>query len=86
MNGIPISRWYPTVETLEDGSVIIIGGELYGGFVNSVNQKQSNPTYEFWPTTGAPISSSFLLATQPANLCMSYSYLFPTRYDRELTP
>ena len=34
--GIPINRWYPSLETLEDGSVIVIGGELYGGFVNSV--------------------------------------------------
>ena len=35
-DGIPINRWYPSLETLEDGSVIVIGGELYGGFVNSV--------------------------------------------------
>lgn len=43
-DGIPLNRWYPTLETLEDGSVMIIGGELYGGFVNSVNQKQSVPS------------------------------------------
>lgn len=42
--GIPVNRWYPTLETLEDGSVIIIGGEHNGGYVNSVNQQQSNPT------------------------------------------
>jgi hypothetical protein len=69
VDGIPINRWYPTLETLEDGSAIIIGGELYGGFVNSVDQKQSNPTYEFWPTKGVPITSPFLQVTQPANLC-----------------
>ncbi|KAL8283502.1 hypothetical protein RQP46_005605 [Phenoliferia psychrophenolica] len=68
VDGIPINRWYPTLETLEDGSVIVIGGEMYGGFVNSVNQRQSVPTYEFWPTKGASINSSFLADTQPANL------------------
>lgn len=68
VDGIPVNRWYPYLETLEDGSVIIIGGELYGGFVNSVNQHQSVPTYEFWPTRGAPINSTFLEDTQPANL------------------
>lgn len=67
-DGIPVNRWYPSLETLEDGTVIILGGELYGGFVNSVNQNQSVPTYEFWPSTGAPILSPFLQRTQPANL------------------
>lgn len=42
--GIPVNRWYPTLETIEDGSVMIIGGELWGGFVNSVSQMQSVPT------------------------------------------
>ncbi|KAM0748117.1 DUF1929-domain-containing protein [Meredithblackwellia eburnea MCA 4105] len=68
VDGIPQNRWYPSLETLEDGSVIIIGGELYGGFVNSVNQHQSVPTYEFWPTKGSPVTSPFLEDTQPANL------------------
>lgn len=64
-----IHRWYPTLETVEDGSVMIIGGEMYGGFVNSPNQKQSVPTYEFWPSKGPSINSTFLQDTQPANLC-----------------
>lgn len=40
IDGMPINRWYPTIETLEDGTVIVLGGELYGGFVNSVNQRE----------------------------------------------
>lgn len=28
VDGIPLNRWYPSLETLEDGSVIIIGGEV----------------------------------------------------------
>lgn len=91
VNGMPINRWYPTLETIEDGSVIIIGGELYGGFVNSVIEMQNVPSLlvfptsifsrllkthdfvnsEFWPTRGAPINSTFLAQTQPANLCAS---------------
>jgi hypothetical protein len=68
VDGIPLNRWYPTLETIEDGSVMIIGGELNGGFVNSPDQRQNNPTYEFWPTKGAPVNSTFLSVTQPANL------------------
>jgi hypothetical protein len=68
VDGIPLNRWYPTLETIEDGSVMIIGGELYGSYVNGVAQKQNVPTYEFWPTKGAPINSTFLVDTQPANL------------------
>ncbi|KAK4701875.1 hypothetical protein P7C70_g4353, partial [Phenoliferia sp. Uapishka_3] len=67
VDGIPVNRWYPSLETLEDGSVIIIGGELNGGFVDN-NIRVSNPTYEFWPTRGPLVTSQFLLDTQPANL------------------
>ncbi|KAG8732367.1 hypothetical protein FRC12_019300, partial [Ceratobasidium sp. 428] len=35
---MPTRRWYPTVENLEDGSLIIIGGNQWGGFVNSRGQ------------------------------------------------
>ncbi len=36
--------------------------------MNSVNQMQSTPTYEFWPSQGDPVNSTFLETTQPANL------------------
>lgn len=38
-------RWYPTVETLEDGSAMIIGGCEWGGYVNYADN-QNNPTVE----------------------------------------
>lgn len=38
-------RWYPTVETLEDGSAIIMGGCEWGGYVNYADN-QNNPTIE----------------------------------------
>lgn len=38
-------RWYPTLETLEDGSAIIFGGCEWGGYVND-GTTQNNPTVE----------------------------------------
>lgn len=60
------ARWYPTLETLEDGSAIIIGGCQWGGYVNDASQ--DNPTYEFFPSRGQPITSLILQKTLPANL------------------
>ncbi|THU94176.1 DUF1929-domain-containing protein [Dendrothele bispora CBS 962.96] len=59
-------RWYPTVETLEDGTVIILGGCTNGGFVNDAGQ--NIPTYEFFPSRGNPVHSSILDRSLPANL------------------
>ncbi|KIJ68126.1 copper radical oxidase [Hydnomerulius pinastri MD-312] len=59
-------RWYPSVETLEDGSVIIIGGCAWGGYVNDAGQ--TNPTYEFYPSRGPPVNSPILQNTLPVNL------------------
>ncbi|KAH9002019.1 glyoxal oxidase [Lactarius hatsudake] len=59
-------RWYPSVETLEDGSLIIIGGCQWGGFVDDA--AQSNPTYEFLPSRGQPVTSPILTNTLPLNL------------------
>ncbi|KAG8921616.1 hypothetical protein FRC00_008432, partial [Tulasnella sp. 408] len=59
-------RWYPTLETLADGSIIMIGGNMYGGYVN--NQGNNNPTFEFYPSRGAPQNLTILFTTLPANL------------------
>ncbi|KAN0129788.1 glyoxal oxidase [Lactarius tabidus] len=68
-------RWYPSVETLEDGSLIIIGGCQWGGFVNDA--AQSNPTYEFLPSRGKPVTSPFLTNTLPLNL-YPFTFLLPS--------
>lgn len=68
LDGMPKNRWYPTVETLEDGSALIIGGELWGGFVNAPDEMQNVPTYEYFPSRGDPVNSTFLEDSQPANL------------------
>ncbi|PIL35941.1 hypothetical protein GSI_01601 [Ganoderma sinense ZZ0214-1] len=61
-------RWYPTVETLDDGSVIILGGCLYGGYVNAAGQ--DNPTWEIFPAQSdlTPVVSDILSTTLPVNL------------------
>jgi hypothetical protein len=51
-------RWYPTLETLEDGSIIIVGGCDYGGYVNDAGQ--NNPTFEYYPSKGAPVGLNLL--------------------------
>ncbi|KAB5595241.1 Copper radical oxidase [Ceratobasidium theobromae] len=68
-------RWYPTLETLEDGSMIIIGGNQWGGFVNSAGQ--NNPTYEFFPSRGDPVGLNILTTTLPANL-FPLTWLLPS--------
>ncbi|KAG8683122.1 hypothetical protein FRC09_016279, partial [Ceratobasidium sp. 395] len=68
-------RWYPTVEGLADGSAIIIGGNQYGGFVNS--EGNNNPTCEYYPPRGDPFGLPFLLRTLPANL-YTLTWLLPS--------
>ncbi|KAJ3560349.1 hypothetical protein NP233_g10894 [Leucocoprinus birnbaumii] len=68
-------RWYPTLETLEDGSMIILGGCRWGGYVNDANQ--DNPTYEFFPPKGGPVTSTILSNTLPANL-FPLTWLLPS--------
>ncbi|GAA5992156.1 hypothetical protein JCM11641_003258 [Rhodosporidiobolus odoratus] len=68
IGAMPSSRWYPTIETLPTGDAIIIGGELYGSFVNTPEGLQNVPTYEYWPTRGVPVNMTFLEETMPVNL------------------
>lgn len=46
-NQLVVERWYPTVEPLKDGHVIVIGGMRDGGFVPSHNSNEAS--YEFYP-------------------------------------
>ena len=70
-------RWYPTVEVLEDGSMMIIGGDKNGGYVNTA--AQDNPTYEFFPPKGdgSAIDLQFLSDTLPINL-YALTWLMPS--------
>ncbi|KAJ8701466.1 hypothetical protein PTI98_000241 [Pleurotus ostreatus] len=64
-------RWYTASTRLEDGSVLIFGGSVIGGFIN--NASVNNPTFEFFPPknihgfNGLQIPSKFLVDTLIAN-------------------
>ncbi|WVR07362.1 hypothetical protein IAU60_004403 [Kwoniella sp. DSM 27419] len=69
-------RWYPMVEALPDGSLIIIGGDKNGGYVNTA--AQDNPTYEFFPPrANDPVDLQFLSDTLPVNL-YALTWLMPS--------
>jgi hypothetical protein len=70
-------RWYPMVEVLEDGSMIVIGGDQNGGYVNTA--AQDNPTYEYFPPKGdgQAINLQFLSDTLPVNL-YALTWLMPS--------
>ncbi|KEI36617.1 uncharacterized protein L969DRAFT_90591 [Mixia osmundae IAM 14324] len=76
---MPTNRWYPTLETLGDGSVIIIGGCLNGAYVNDASQNV--PTYQFVPPRGdgTPIGLNILTTTLPLNL-FPLTWLLPSGY------
>ncbi|KAH9952088.1 copper radical oxidase [Amylocystis lapponica] len=65
-------RWYNTVLRISDGSAMIIGGSLKGGWIN--NATVNNPTVEYWPpknihgSNGLPIHLPFLVDTLNSNL------------------
>ncbi|KAI0372957.1 copper radical oxidase [Pilatotrama ljubarskyi] len=66
------SRWYNTVLRIADGSAMIIGGSLKGGWIN--NGTTNNPTVEYFPpkdihgSNGLPIHLPFLVDTLNSNL------------------
>ncbi|KAI8339257.1 glyoxal oxidase N-terminus-domain-containing protein [Chlamydoabsidia padenii] len=66
------NRWYPTVEQLAEGDIIIVGGSTKG---TAVNRDEVNvPSYEFWPPrAGGEIHMPFLNDTMPYNL---YPFVF----------
>lgn len=66
------NRWYPTVEQLPEGNLIIIGGSNAGTKYNT--KIKNTPSYEFWPpSTPEPITLDLLLHTLPYNL---YPFVF----------
>ena len=65
-------RWYNTVLRVSDGSAMIVGGSIKGGWMN--NATTNNPTVEFFPPknihgqNGLPIPLKFLSDTLNSNL------------------
>ncbi|KAF9939268.1 hypothetical protein BGZ65_011080 [Modicella reniformis] len=60
-------RWYPTVETLADGRLFIIGGAMRGASMNS--EEIGVPSWELYPPLPTnPTHFTFLEETLPYNL------------------
>lgn len=74
-------RWYPSAQTLVDGSVVVVGGSKAGGIV--INEASINePTYEVIHqdnrTSAAPMKLPILDFTEEQNLDPGKSYnLYP---------
>ncbi|CAG8471855.1 2331_t:CDS:10 [Acaulospora morrowiae] len=65
--GLTSKRWYPSVVSLSDGRLFILGGSTQASGVNS--ESINNPTFEFFPRTDPnPVPFQFLVDTLPYNL------------------
>lgn len=76
------SRWYSSAEALADGSVIIIGGFVNGGYINrntpnidpATEGGAADPTYEYYPSKNVtPPTFQFLVQTSGLN---AYAHTF----------
>ena len=80
---LQVNRWYPSVETLPNGTVAIVGGELCasesdmssahrsdGGYTALANQNQANPTVQVWPGTGNNVQFGLLARNGPLSACI----------------
>ncbi|KAG8771435.1 hypothetical protein FRC12_003617 [Ceratobasidium sp. 428] len=75
-------RWYSTAEPLGDGSIILIGGFVNGGYINrntpnldpAYEGGAAEPTYEYWPSRYSPPKvMQFMIDTSGLN---SYAHAF----------
>jgi hypothetical protein len=75
-------RWYSAAEALADGTVILIGGFVNGGYVNrnfpnidpAFEGGAAEPTYEFYPANGTTAQTmQFMIKTSGLN---SYAHTF----------
>ncbi|KAI0262625.1 glyoxal oxidase [Gloeopeniophorella convolvens] len=87
-NGLQMakSRWYPGAEALADGSVVLIGGFVSGGYINrnypnvdpTYEGGGAEPTFEFYPSRGGqPVISNFVVNTSGLN-AYPHTYLMPS--------
>ena len=79
-------RWYSAAEPLGDGTVVIIGGFVLGGYVNRMypntdpqfEQGQAESTFEFFPAkSGTPQVMQFLIKTSGLN-AYAHTFLMPS--------
>ncbi|KAF7363575.1 putative copper radical oxidase variant A [Mycena sanguinolenta] len=76
-------RWYSAAEMLGDGTIVIIGGFVNGGYINrntpntdpTFEGGAAEPTYEFFPSNGqTPQQMAFLTKTSGLN-AYAHTYL-----------
>jgi hypothetical protein len=79
-------RWYPGIEALGDGSVVLIGGFVNGGYINRnypnidplYEGGAAEPTFEFWPPRNSePQVMQFMGKTSGLN-SYAHAYLMPS--------
>lgn len=72
-------RWYSTAEALADGSIVLIGGFVNGGYINrnfpdhDPNSGAAENTYEYYPSKGDAKEMQLMLNTGGLN---SYAHAF----------
>jgi hypothetical protein len=78
-------RWYASAEALADGSVVLIGGYVNGGYVNrnvpnvdpQTEGGAAEPSYEFFPSRGEPMDMKFMVTTSGLN-AYAHAFLMPS--------
>ncbi|QRV89993.1 glyoxal oxidase [Ceratobasidium sp. AG-Ba] len=79
-------RWYSTAEPLGDGTIILIGGFVNGGYINrntpnldpAYEGGAAEPTYEYWPSRYSPPKvMQFMIDTSGLN-SYCHAYLMPS--------
>jgi len=79
-------RWYSAAEPAGDGTVVILGGFINGGFINRMfpntdpvtSNGQAENTYEFYPPKAAdPQLVQFLVKTSGLN-AYAHTFLMPS--------
>ncbi|PWY98812.1 putative glyoxaloxidase 1 [Testicularia cyperi] len=84
-NVMQSKRWYPGIEVLEDGSVMLIGGAVGGGYINRNTPNVdpfyqgggANPTFEYFPSKGTEAVSQFMGNTSGLNM-YPHTFLMPS--------
>lgn len=79
-------RWYSAAEALADGTIVLIGGFVNGGYINrnypnddpAYSHGAAEPTYEFYPANGREAQvMQFMVKTSGLN-SYAHSYLMPS--------
>ncbi|KAJ7595207.1 copper radical oxidase [Mycena floridula] len=81
------ARWYSAAEPLGDGSIVLLGGFVNGGYINRNTGKPNNDaetqggaaenTYEFFPSRGEAARVQFLIDASGLN-AYAHTFLMPS--------